>query len=177
MSLERELIEFLMVKGAEFWCQITEGPDQRELGRNDGNDKTKPSLIRKLEVILEFTLHLSERISRGKQIRVQDAAAVRRISEVAGLTRRLERPTYQVAAGPDMFRPWRDITSEEHIRPGLEALQSAFFDQFIGELAEAKCCRVITKIWPDHHAERYVCVARTVAVAVLEAQINRPTDR
>src|ERR1700724_1890285 len=55
-------------------------------------------------------------------------------------------------------------------------MQAAFFDEFITELAESKCCLVITKMWPGYYAKPYIGDARTVAVAALEAKINRPTD-
>ena len=139
---------------------------------------TRPnrSLLGKLEAILGFTLHLNERISRRQKVRVQVDAAVRRKSEVADLVRGLERPTQQIAASPDMFRPWHDVTSEDHIGPGLEALQAAFFDQFIAEPTESKSGLVVAEMWSGYHAKPYIGEARTVAVAMLEAEINRPAD-
>ena len=128
MTFEFQLIKLSIVKGAEFWRQATKGPDKRELRSDDVNDQTKPSLLSKLEAILGFTLHLHERISRRQKVRVQVGAAVRRKSEIADLVRDLESPAYQVTASPNMFRPWHDLTSEQHIRPGLEPLQSALFD-------------------------------------------------
>ena len=56
MALEPKLIELFIVKGAEFRRQATEGPDKPELRGDDVNDETKPSLLRKLEAILGFTL-------------------------------------------------------------------------------------------------------------------------
>jgi hypothetical protein len=177
MLLELKLIEFLMVKAAEFRRQAAEGLDKPELRGDEVNDETKPSLLRKLEAFLGFTLHLRERISRGEEVRVQVSAAVRRISEVADLVRGLERPAYQVTAGPDMFRPWHDETSENHIGPCLEAFQTAFFSQFITELTEAKSGLVVAEVRAGYHAKHYIGDARTVAVAALEAKINRPADR
>jgi hypothetical protein len=105
MALEQELIEPLIVKGAEFRRQTTEGPDKPELRGDEVNDETKPRFLSKLEAILGFTLHLSKRISRREKVRVQDGAAVRRKSEIADLVRSLKRPTQQITASPDMFRP------------------------------------------------------------------------
>ena len=85
MLLEQELIELLIVKGAEFRGQATEGTDKPELRGDEVNDQTKPSLLRKLEAILGFMLHLGERISRGEKVRVQVFASVRRKSEVPTL--------------------------------------------------------------------------------------------
>jgi hypothetical protein len=166
-----------MVKGAEFRRRTTEGPDNPEVWGDAIDDETKPSLLGELEAILGFTLDLRERISRGEKVRVQGGAAVRRNYEVAGLIRGLERPAHQITAGPDMFRPWYDELSEPQIGPGLEALQAAFFDQFITEPAEAKSGLVVAEVWAGYHAKVYIGDARTVAVAMLEAEINRPTDR
>jgi hypothetical protein len=92
MLLEQELIELLIVKGAEFRGQATEGTDKPELRGDEVNDQTKPSLLRKLEAILGFMLHLGERISRGEKVRVQVFAAVRRKSEVADLVSQPQTP-------------------------------------------------------------------------------------
>ena len=84
---------------------------------------TRPNrdLLRKLEAILGFTLHLSERISRREKVRVQVVAAVRRKGEVTDLVRGIERATHQIAASPDMSRPRHDDISERHIGSSLEA--------------------------------------------------------
>src|SRR5258707_6402618 len=176
MLLEQELIELLIVKGAEFRGQATEATDKPELRGDCVNDQIKPSLLREFEAILDFTLDLRERISRGEKVPVQVVAAVRRKSEVADLVRSLERPAQQVTASPNMFRPWHDLTSETRIDPVLEPLQTAFFDQFITELAEAKSGLVVAKVRSGYHAKPYISDARAIAVATLEAEIHRPTD-
>ena len=96
--------------------------------------------------------------------------------EVADLVRGIESPTYQVTASPDMFRPWHDVTSEEHIGPRLKALQAAFFDQFIAKLTESKSGLVVAEVRAGYHAKPYIGEARTVAVAMLEAEIDHPAD-
>ena len=75
-----------------------------------------------------------------------------------------------------MFRPWHDVNSENHIGPGLETLQAAFFDQFIAELTESKSGLVVAEVRSGYHAKAYIGDARTVAVAMLEAEINHPTE-
>src|SRR6266478_5299762 len=107
MALEPKLLKLPIVKGAEFRRQTTECSNKPELRGDDVNDETKPpGLLRKLETILGFTLHLHERISRCQKICVQVDAAVHRKTEVADLVRGLERTMYQATAIPDMFRPW-----------------------------------------------------------------------
>ena len=102
--------------------------------------------MRKLEAMLGFALHLTERIARREHVAVQVVTAVRRKSEVTALVRRLERAAHQITAGPDMSRPWQDASSKEHIGSGLEAPQSALFDQFIAQPTEAKSGLVIAKM-------------------------------
>src|SRR4029077_11640483 len=130
----------------------------------------------KLEAILGFALYLNERIARREKGRVQVQAAVRRQGEIADLVRGLELPTQQIAASLDMFRPGHDKISKAHIGPGLEAPQSAFFDQFIAKPAESTSGCVVVEMWTGDHAKPYIGEARTVAVAMLEAEVNRPAD-
>src|SRR6476660_2939377 len=122
MALELQLIKLPIVKGAELRRRTTEGPDKPELRGDYVNDETKPSLLRKLEGTLGFTLHLLERLSRRQKVRVHVVEAVRRKTKVADPVRGLESPTYEVTAGANMFRPRHDVTSESQIGPGLEAL-------------------------------------------------------
>src|SRR5260370_20066999 len=176
MALESKLIKLSILKGAEFRRHATEGPDKPELHSDDVTDETEPSLPRKLEAILGFTLHLHERISRCQKVCVQVDAAVHCKTEVADLVRGLERPMYQGAASPDMFRRWDQVTSEDHIGPGPEALQAAFFDQFIAEPAESKSGLVVAEVRSSYLTKPYIGNTRTFAVAPLEAEIDRPAD-
>src|SRR6476660_3809031 len=130
----------------------------------------------KLEPMLGFLLHLNERIACREQVRVQVQAAVRRKCEIADLVRGLELPTEQIAASLDMFRPGHDKISKTHIGPGLEAPQAAFFDQLIAKPAESKSGLVVVEMWTGDHAKPYIGETRTVAVAMLEAEVNRPAD-
>src|SRR5258707_3601799 len=130
----------------------------------------------KLEAMLGFALHLNERIARREQVRVQVQAAVRRKCEIADLVCGLELPTQQIAGSLDMFRPGHDKISKAHIGPGLEAPQAAFFDQFIAKPTESKSGLVVVEMWAGYRAKAYIGEARTVAVAMLEAEVNRPAD-
>ena len=152
MALEPKLIKLPVVKGSKSRGQATEHPNQRGLRGDDVNDETKPSVLCKLEGILDFTFYIRERVSRRQKVRNHVVAAVRRKTDVSNLVRGFERSMYQVAASPDMFRPWDDVTSETHIGPGLEALQSASFGQFIAKLTESKSCIVISQVWAGYHA-------------------------
>ena len=173
--LKPKLIKLPIVKAAEIRRQATEGSDKPELCGNDVNDVTNPGLLRKLEAVLGFMLHLRERIARREKVRIQVDAAVRRKGEVTNLVCRLKRATHQVAASPDMFRPGHHVNCEEHTGPGQETLQAAFFDQFIAEAAETKSGLVVAEMRSGYHAKRYIGEAGAVAVAALEAEIDRPT--
>src|SRR5262249_5033591 len=167
MALELKLIERPIVQRAEFRRQPAECPDEAELRCDDVNDetKTKPSLLRKLEAILDFTLHLPERLSARQEVGVQVDAAVHRKTEVADPVRHRECPMDQVAAGPDMFRPRHHVASEDHTGPGLEALQAAFFDQLIAEPAEPKSVPVVAEVRSGYLPKPYIGDARPVAIA------------
>src|SRR5690242_1458211 len=138
MMLEPKLIEPLIVEGSEFWRQATEGPDKPDLRGDDVNDETEPGLLRKLEPIFGFTLGLNEWVSNREKVRVQMDWTMSRKSEITDFARGIDCATHQIAASPNMFRPWHDDISERHVCTSLEALQSAFFNQLITELTESK---------------------------------------
>src|SRR5258708_21529652 len=176
MALKPQLIKLPIVKGTKFVRQATEGSDQPKLRGNAVNEETESHLMGKREAMLGFALYLNERIARREQVRVQVQEAVRRKCEIADLVRGLELPTQQIAGSLDMFRPGHDKISKAHIGPGLEAPQAAFFDQFIPKPAEPKSGLVVVEMWAGDHAKPYIGEARTAAVAMLEAAVNRPTD-
>src|ERR1700728_3101859 len=75
-----------------------------------------------------------------------------------------------------MFRPRHDDISEAHIGTGLEAVQSAFFDQFIAEPTELKSGLVVAEARSGDDAKPYIAETRGVAVAVLEAEVDHPAN-
>src|ERR1700737_1080307 len=176
MTLEPKLIEPLIVEGAEFWRQATEGPDKPELRGDDVNDETEPSLLRKLEPILGFTLRLNEWVSHGEKVRAQGDCTISRKREVTDFARCIDGATHHIAASPNMFRPWHDDTSERHLCTSLEALQSAFFDQFITELTESKPGLIVAEARSGDHAKESIGEARPLVVALLQPGINHPEN-
>jgi hypothetical protein len=101
-------------------------------------------------------LHLNERVSRREKVSVQALAAIGRKCEVAGLVRGLESTTQQITASANMYRPWHDEISEDHTGPGLEALQSVFFDQFVAEPTESKSGLVVAEVRSGYDAKPYI---------------------
>src|SRR5216683_719264 len=173
MALDPKLIKLLIVEGAKRRRQSPESPDQPELCGHSVNDRPEPCFLRKGESILGLTLRIIERVARREKVRGQLATAKRRVSDVANLVCCLERAAHQIPASPDMFRPGQNDISKVHIGPGLEALQSASFDQVIAEPAEAVSGLVVAESRSGERAKQYIGEARTVAVAALEAEIDR----
>src|SRR3984893_2495599 len=174
MALEPRLIKLLIVEGAECRRQAAQRSDQPELGDDAVNDKPEPRLLREREAMLGFAFRLGKRIARREKVRVQLVAAVGGVSEVADLVCRLERAAHQIAASPDMSRPGQNAISKVHIGPGLETRQSASFDQVIAELTETIYYGlIVAEARAGDHGQPYIGDARSVAVAALEAEIDR----
>src|SRR5215831_8718511 len=174
MALESKLIESFIVERAKFGGQPAKRPDKSELCGDLANDEAEPNLLRKLEAILGFTLHLRELISRREKVRYQVVAAISCISQVTDFVRGIECATHQIAARLNMSRPWCDVISKDHIGSSLKALQSALFDQVIAEPTELKGSLVVAEARSRYHCKVYIGNTRTVAVAPLEAEIDRP---
>src|SRR4051794_25423126 len=75
-----------------------------------------------------------------------------------------------------MFRPWHDKSCKIHIGAGLIAMQSALHHQVVTKLAEPESVPIVSEMRSREHAEPYIGVARTVAVAVLQAEANHPKN-
>ncbi len=76
-----------------------------------------------------------------------------------------------------MSRPRQDETSEAHIGPGLEALQSVPFDQVMAEPAEEGSRLIVAEARSGDHAKPNVGEARAVTVATLEADLGQNVHR
>src|SRR6266403_825380 len=173
MALDPKLIKLLIVEAAKRRGQSPESPDQPELCGHSVNDRPESCLLCKGESILGLNLRILERIARREKVCGQLAAAKRRVSDVANLVCCLERAAHQVLAIPDMLGPWQNDISKVHVGPGLEALQSASFYQVIAEPAEAVSGLIVAESRSGERAKQYIGEARTVAIAALEAEIDR----
>src|SRR5713226_6162754 len=174
MALDPRLIKLFIVEGAECRRQPAQRPDQSELGGDGVDDKPELHLLREREAMLGFAFRLGKRIARHENVRVQLVAAVGGESKVADLVCRLERAAHQIAASPDMCHPGQNAISKVHIGPGLETRQSASFDQVIAELTEAIYDGpIVAEARARDHGQPYIGDARSVAVAALEAEIDR----
>jgi hypothetical protein len=125
------------------------------------------------EALLGFAFGFGKRIARREKVGVQLVAAVGGVSEIADLVCCLEGAAHHIAARPDMSRPGHDAISKLHIGPGLETPQSASFDQVIAELAKTIYgAPMIGEAGTGDHGQPYIRAARSVAVAVLETEID-----
>src|SRR5262249_39273606 len=88
--------------------------------------------------------------------------------------RGIEGATDQIAAGLDRSRPWRDVIANDHIGSSLKALQSTLLDQLITESTESRASLVVAEARSGYHGKVYIGDTRTVAVALLEAEIDCP---
>jgi hypothetical protein len=117
-------------------------------------------------------LRVIERIARREKVCDEMVAAVGHVDVIAHLACYLQRVAQEIATCPDMSRPRQDKTSEAHIGPGLEPLQSVPFNQVIAEPAEAVCRLIVAKARTGDHAKPNASDTRSVAVAALDAEID-----
>ena len=176
-ALDLKLVKLAIVEGAEFSRQAAQRPNEAELRAGKVYDELEPQLLRKREANFHLALHFNERISCRKEVRVQTDIAVSGKRKVAALVGDFKSTPQGIAAGPDMSRPRYDVGPEVFVGPGLEALQLALFDQLAAELTESISGRIVAEARPSNIAKRYIVIAGAVAVAALEAEIDRSADR
>src|SRR5208337_377626 len=175
-ALDFKLVKLAIVEAAEFPRPAAQRADEAELGAGEVYDELEPRLLREREANFHLALYFNERISRREEVRVQTDIAVCGERQVAALVGDFKRTPQDIEAGPDMSRPWNDVSREVFIGPGLEAFQIALFDQLVAESTESISCRIVAKARPSNIAKRYIVIAGTVAVAALEAEIHRSAD-
>src|SRR6202140_1333367 len=176
MLFKAPFIELPIVEGAEFGRQAAQCPDQAELGVDDVDNETKARFPREFEPVLGFPLHVAKRISPREKIRVQVVTAIGRISEVAGLVCGVEGASHQIPSGLDMLCPGHDKIREGHVGTRLVAMQAALLHQLVAQPAEPVSGAVVAKMVPENHAKPDIGKARSIAVAMLEAEVGDPTD-
>src|SRR5271165_1679410 len=176
-ALDLKFVKLAIVEGTEFPRPAAQRADEAELRAGEVYDELEPHLPRKREANFHLALHFNERISCREEVRVQTDIAVCGERQVAALVGDFKRTPQDIAAGPDMSRPRNDVSPEVFIGPGLEAFQFALFDKFAAESTESISGRIVAEARPSNVAKRYIVIAGTVAVAALEAEIDRSADR
>src|ERR1700742_929555 len=114
MVLDPKLIHIPIIEASEFRGQAAERPNERELRRDDGNDKAEAHLSQKRERLLGFTLRRRKLFARRKKITDKKATASRP-GKVTHFVRDNKGAAYEIATGPDMSRPGHDDISENRI--------------------------------------------------------------
>src|SRR5258708_375453 len=176
MIFELALVEPFIIEGAEFRPQAAQSSDQPELRGDNVDNETKPRLPREVEPILGFALRIAERISGCEKIRVQIVAAISRKGQVADFVCGVEGATHQIPAGLDVPRPGHDKIPEGHVGTRLVAMQSTLLHQIVAEPTESESGPVVAKVRPENHAKPDISEARSVAVTMLEAEIDHPAN-
>src|SRR5262249_22236902 len=126
--------------------------------------------------VLGLSLHLNERISRRQHVGDQLAPTECRDGKVADLMGRRRCAAQQIAAGLHMFCPGLD-KAEDLISRGLEPLESVSFAQLIAKPGKAIPGLRIAEGRTGEHPNSNVGDARSVAVAMLETEIDAAAGR
>jgi hypothetical protein len=176
MIFEPVLVELFLIEESEFGRQATQSPDQAELCGDNVDNEPKPRFTGEFEPVLGLSLHLAQRIAACEKIRVQVVAAISRKGEITGSICGIEGATHQASAGLDVPCPRHDEISEGHVGTGLVAMQTALLHQIVAKSAKLEFGLVVAKVRPKNHAEPNISKARSVAVAMFEAEIDHPAN-
>src|SRR5271166_760168 len=169
LLLELLLLEAVVVEAAEDGRQTPKRPDQSKLRGDQTDDDTETGPARKVEPGLGLLMHLREGGTAREKLREEVVAADPCIGKVADLLRGFEGISRERATRASMpHRRFREI-AEGQIDPGLQALHSRLLDKVQPELAKAESLLVIPEVKPEHVPHSRVSVARSVAVAMLNA--------
>src|SRR5262249_22879982 len=176
MALELPLVEAFVIEHAEAHRQAAKCPDEPELRGDAICDKTELDSGCELETNLGLALHFGQWVSRSEKICVQDVAAVCGVSEITDPARGVETAALELSRRLDVFRPRRDQSAERHIGAGLIPMQAALLHEIVAKLAKPEPSLIVSKVRTCEHTQPYIRIARSVAVAVLQAKADHPTD-
>src|SRR5262245_33671352 len=152
MTFKTRLVEVVVIEDAERLRQAAKRSNKTDLRRDAVNDETKPDVGRKRQTGFRFELHVGERISRSKKIRVQDIAAVCRIGQVSYPARRVETAPLELSRFLDVLRPRNDQSSKRHVCAGSVATQPTLLDEVVAKLAKSESGRIVFEVRPSEHA-------------------------
>src|SRR5580698_3078093 len=173
MAFELKLVKVTVIERAELRCQTPKRPDQRKLCSDDVDDETERDATRELEASLGLALRLGQSGSSRKKIRVQVVAAICRASEVSCPVRGVERTSHKLLPRLDVLPPRYDTVPEAQIDASLIAMPPVLLHQIVAQLAKLKSGLIVPETRPQR--QRYVRVARCIAIAMLEAETDHPT--
>ena len=109
-------------------------------------------------------------------MRRQVNATVSGIRKIARFLCGLESAPQEGAARRQGLCPVRDMDCENQVDAGSEPIKATLLNQIQAKLAEAEPCLVIAEVCPEHSAQPCIGKARSVAVAMLQAEARHPAD-
>ena len=176
LVLKLPLIELSIVKSTEGRRQAAESPNQPELRGDEIDEEPEMDFPCEFEAILGLALRLGERIARRQHVPDQVGVAVGGVNDVSVPGGDIDTSAHQLASRLHVLSPWHDQVPEHDIDAGLEALQSASFDQLVPQATEFERGLVLAEACTGNDRQPLVGQARSIAVAALEGQIDRVGD-
>src|SRR5262249_43796902 len=157
-------------QAAEPGRQPAQRHDEPKLRSTQLDDETELHTPRESHAVLTFALRFRERIPASQEVRDQLNPAVGREGQVAHAIRRIERAPDQLAPRAHMLRPWHDGAADVHVGSRLVAREPALLDQVVAQLRETETVLVVVEPRAGEHPQPHVAEARSVAVAMLQAE-------
>src|SRR5260370_30275895 len=115
-------------------------------------------------------------MSSGETVRDQVDTAIGCIGKITGLLCRLESAPQEGARRPQRLRPGSDMDREDQVDARAKAIQPTLLDQIQAKPAEAKSCLIVSEVCSQNAAQPYISKARSVTVAMLQAEARHPAD-
>ena len=172
MLLEAALVERVVAKRAELRCQSPYSPDEAELSHHNINDQGEARILREFECRLRFALHLFDWICAGETIPDEMAVRIGCIRLVSGLQCGLQATAEQRKGRSNMPPPGKNRGRASEVHASFEPVEALLLDEIETELAEAQTRSVVAKACPHDPVHEAIGVARSVAVAMLSAQVR-----
>jgi hypothetical protein len=117
-------------------------------------------------------LDIGKRIARHQCIRVQMNKAICLEDEIAGPACGLGGALYQLAAGPNVLDPRNNVAADGQINCRLKTGQPVAVDQIASKPTKSQRQLIVVKATTCDPAEPRIMRARSVAVAMLEAETH-----
>jgi hypothetical protein len=168
MTLQPQLVEPVVVQGAEPSRQTPEVPDEGGLRVGGIYEVAECRAPAERQTGFRFRLHLGQRLTRHQQVRDEDAAAGYGRDAIARPDGEIEGAADQVAAASDVLRPGHEAIRQRQADEGLESAQAFALDEVVTQLAEAEPCFEVAEPPGGDDSEVFVGVARAVGVAALQ---------
>jgi hypothetical protein len=134
--LKLPLVELSIVKSTEDRCQAAESPNEPELRGDEIDEECEMDFPCEFEAMVGLSLRLGERVACRQHVPDQVRVAVGGVNDVSVPGSHIDTSAHQLASRLHVLSPWHDQVPEHDIDAGLEALQSAPFDQLVPHATE-----------------------------------------